>query len=257
MLKIIFLALLSTLAAASNPPSPGGGNGDGEHQTNSADKHADTQTDKRGTPEAPFIIQIQQPPSQDAITPEPKHQGEWYTRSDGLIAAFTGGLFIATTGLWIFTALLWCSTRATAKAIVSNERPWVGLKTNFPPENGIAVGANEIRMVIINIGRTPALKMRVKFIAHVLPKDADWPLPNNRGESPKPLFPDVLDYHPTIAQASETDIKGISDGSLILWVVGRIDYGQNGEYTTTICLRWDISRAPPELVPNKDGNDAI
>jgi hypothetical protein len=36
---------------------------------------------------------------------------EWYAKPDWWIAGFTAALFVATTGLWVFTAMLWHTTR--------------------------------------------------------------------------------------------------------------------------------------------------
>jgi hypothetical protein len=116
----LFLALAyapfmgTAFGQESNSPPPCGGNAQGEHEPPSKEHHEDTQDAQRKTNSTPLAIQIQQAPSQDSVTAETKQEGQWYTRPDWWVAGFTGALFFATVGLWVFTALMW---RATKRAV--------------------------------------------------------------------------------------------------------------------------------------------
>jgi hypothetical protein len=152
---------------------------------------------------------------------------------------------IGTIFLAAFTAAMWWSTRKSVKAIVGNERPWVGLATPHGFE----------RIEIMNFGRTPALQMRAKFCWRVLPIGVQPPAISTENESPKPLFPLRPDYY-AANDLSNTDLADFSAGDKTLWVTGRIDYfdHQGVPHWTTILLRWDIGIA--QLIPHEIGNDA-
>ena len=93
------------------PPTPSSGESQSEHQPSPTEHRENGGPDQRGTPEAPIFFQIQQSPDQKTVAANPKDEGNWYARPDWWVAGFTGALFFATTGLWIFTALLWIATR--------------------------------------------------------------------------------------------------------------------------------------------------
>jgi len=195
MLRPVLIAVLAVfLSAASEPPIPDGGQKQDVHAAQPAEHHDNTQSGERGTPKAPFVVQIQQIESQAVPTPEATYKSNWNS-PEGWTARFTGGLFIATAALWVFTALLWWSTRRTAQAIVQNERPWVGLQTNKPlkplaPDRDISV-----EVMIRNSGCAPALKMRVRFVPCILPKGKVPERPSLNNEPEKALFPNVSDFY--------------------------------------------------------------
>jgi hypothetical protein len=110
-LAMMLLALLGATCSQSYPPPPSSGEPQAEHEANPANKHDNPQSDERGTPEAPLFIQIQQPPNQYTIASYPQSEGDWYTRPDWWMAGFTAALFLSTTGLWVFTGLMWYQIR--------------------------------------------------------------------------------------------------------------------------------------------------
>jgi hypothetical protein len=62
---------------------------------------------------------VNQTESQDSVGDKTRAESQWYASPDWWTAGFTGALFIATTGLWIFTALLW---RTTRQAVIDGEQ---------------------------------------------------------------------------------------------------------------------------------------
>ena len=96
--------------AALYPPTPRSGESQREHESYSAQHHADPQDTQNNAAQGP-LIRTQQSPGQHAATPQPEEKSHWNT-PEGWTAGFTGALFIATAGLWFFTALLWRTTRS-------------------------------------------------------------------------------------------------------------------------------------------------
>src|SRR5579862_4069769 len=121
-LALVVLVLSAATCSKSQPPSPSNGEPKAEHEGTAANKHSDTQT---GQPNAspPITINIYQSPSEYHIATETKGEGHWYTSAEWWTAGFTGLLFVATTGLWIFTALLW---RTTRRAVIDGQQ---GIRT--------------------------------------------------------------------------------------------------------------------------------
>jgi hypothetical protein len=147
---------------------------------------------------------------------------------------------------------------ASAKAVIDNERPWVGLHTvaSSPLKPGINI--QEACVVIKNTGNSPALRMRAAFKGTVLSKGSLPIPPDVMPEAPKPLFPNTLDYyHPfTGFTLSDSDFKRIVGGKRTAWIIGRVEYfdGGNNPHHTSVCCHWNQSRQV--FVPNEHGNDA-
>jgi hypothetical protein len=109
LLALVFVASFGAYSGdRSQRPIPRGGHAEREHESYSSGHHERAQ-DAQGA--APRAIQAQDAPGQDRIGPNPKEESEWYARPDWWIAGATGALFLATTGLWIFTGLMWGATR--------------------------------------------------------------------------------------------------------------------------------------------------
>jgi hypothetical protein len=169
MLIAVFAALMFVfLLVASDQPSPSGGIPQGQHETNPADKRSNAQRDQRGTADAPFFVQLQQPPGHNGVASQTQNEGDWYARPDWWVAGFTGGLVIATSGLWIFTAFLWGST----KRLVS------GSEMTAERQLRAYVFVTQVRVIdpdsdnpsaeimIKNTGQTPAYKVTVEAAAN-------------------------------------------------------------------------------------------
>jgi hypothetical protein len=153
MLKIVIAFLVVLLLGASDPPIPSGGNAQSEGEAQAADKHENSQPNQRGTPEAPFIVQIQ-PPGQNRVAPQSQQERYWYTTSEGWTAAFTLGLFISTTGLWVFTAFLWNTVRRDFDA---THRPKITVRGFQTLTAGSADEDVSVTFLYVNTGDTNAI----------------------------------------------------------------------------------------------------
>jgi len=184
---LISLALM-LCAATSNPPAPSGGDTQAQHQSAASQKHTNTQTSQNALPK-PILIEIDQPPDVKPIATEAKDERQWYAVPDWWVAGFTGLLFTATAGLWIFTGLMWKATtkvaadgenaikaanrsaKAAEGVLAHNEkttrselRAYVGIDLNSetarievsPSDRSISV-----KVLVRNFGRTPAFKLQV------------------------------------------------------------------------------------------------
>lgn len=99
----------------SNSPPPSSGERHGIQQSRPSSEHRDTQPAEQAPENSPIT---QHPRDDSTIRAKAQGESQWNT-PEGWTAIFTGLLFIATTGLWIFTWLLWASTR---KAIRDEEK---------------------------------------------------------------------------------------------------------------------------------------
>ena len=107
-------ALASPTAAGpvwSDPPGPSGGNTQGEHKAAPAEKHGDSNYTINTAPNAPILVKIQHTQEHGPVSAKTESERSWYATPDWWVAGFTGLLFGATAGLWIFTALLWGTTK--------------------------------------------------------------------------------------------------------------------------------------------------
>ena len=104
----------------SQPPPPGRGYAQTEQQSASSNEHHNGDDDKRVAQYTPFVvINLNNSTVHDEVGTKANEESGWYTRPDWWVAFFTGMLFLATVGLWIFTALLW---RTTRRAVVDGEK---------------------------------------------------------------------------------------------------------------------------------------
>src|SRR5262249_46573938 len=138
------------------------------------------------------------------------------------------------------------------------DRPWVGLETIIPKK--FSAGRKiEVWAYIRNSGRSPAIKMQVRFLGYVLPDGQVYPVHPNPSDQPtKLLIPSVIDRYPPFHEkaVSAAEFRGIGKGKLVVWIVGCIKYldGAGKRHTTRVCVRWDRIRR--EFVPHEAGNDA-
>lgn len=103
-------------AQTLNPPVPSDGKGEGHHQKATTQKHQSGHTAYHsGQLFRPQSIVAEQAKSQDAVAPKTENKSYWYANPDWWVAWFTGLLFLATAGLWWFTALMWNETRKLGK----------------------------------------------------------------------------------------------------------------------------------------------
>jgi len=76
---------------------------------------ADNHTDRRPEqPEAVYpstSIKVDDAPRHSTGAGDAKEHGPWQKEPEWWVAIWTFALFVSTTGLWFFTALLWKATR--------------------------------------------------------------------------------------------------------------------------------------------------
>lgn len=192
---LIACALLLTCGATSNPPSPSGGNGQATQSQKAASEHQDSKS-ADAPPQKPSPVIRQQPQDQHGVSTNAQDQSGWYDMPDWWVAIFTGALFMATTGLWLFTALMWNVTRRVANdsedaitaaqrsakaaedAVAKSDellahtrdtsegelRAYVGIDL-LPDTTKIEISHQEqtvrVQVLIRNFGKTPAFKIQV------------------------------------------------------------------------------------------------
>jgi hypothetical protein len=174
-LLMSFLLSTELTIAASNPPAPSCSISDCYHKPQTADKHEYCQDAKRDTSNVPLVIQLQQPTDQRCIATEPKHESTWYRSADWWMVIFSGCLFIATTGLWIYTALMWRTTRTAVKdsakgvdlankTYIATHRPKIVVRGLFMVSpNPSSPNMARLSFLITNTGDTDAEIVEFKF----------------------------------------------------------------------------------------------
>jgi hypothetical protein len=159
-----------------------------------------------------------------------------HENGEAIIAVFTIVLSFSTIGLWISTYSLWSATKAA-------DRPWVGPFTvrskQLEPGNQI-----NAEIVILNTGRTPALRMRVAHDGVILEKGVEPAQPNLAHRIPKALFPGAHDFYRPFEgrdPLSQADFDGIVRGTRVAWIIAHIEYFdmEGGCHHTNVCTRWD------------------
>ena len=114
MRKALSIALLGILlSGALYPQSARSGEVQHQNKVQPANHNGEVK-DTQDTGRVPTTIQIEQPINQHTVADQPENKDKWYARPDWWIATFTAALFLATTGLWIFTAFMWLATRRIA-----------------------------------------------------------------------------------------------------------------------------------------------
>jgi hypothetical protein len=108
--------LMNQLVPPSQPPIPRGGEPQQQQQTAPSDEHSGSQGTERGTEDRPlFVVRLDDPKNHHEVAANTEDERRWYASPDWWVAIFTGLLFIATSALWIFTWLLWRTTRTAVR----------------------------------------------------------------------------------------------------------------------------------------------
>jgi hypothetical protein len=212
--SLIFEAIRPGTLVPLNTPPPSGRDAQTERDAYSTEHHGDRQTAQQNPSNPPALLDNQQSQNQDAIATHPKHQGEGNPNPEWWVAFWTCALFLTTTGLWVFTALLWWTTRravnegqeaitaantsATAATRTADAmegtaqrqlRAYVGIKTisfeigsdigpDYKPVSAEARGYVHRDFIVstaFNFGMTPAY--RVSLFAYVEPTEFPDRLP--------------------------------------------------------------------------------
>ncbi len=269
--RLLILPLVLLAAASSDRPAPRGGDTERERQTNTANHHRHTQAAQHSAQPAPFVISAQQQaPSENRIAPESQYEGAWYARPDWWIAGFTFALFLATGGLWIFTALLWCETRGAgelnrrslriarrsldqARATSAHElRAYVFVYyTRVKPKESSDKSDRFVRFKYANSGKTPAKNVRVSARAIQVAAGSAVNLTN----LPEASLMGPLGPEDERSRDVDIEVRNGSEGAET-HLYGRIDYEDefSRERWTTFHT-WSDHTTGKTMHTAKDGND--
>jgi hypothetical protein len=138
---------------ALNPPTPSSRNAQGEPEAHPAEHHDRGQDAQRNSPDTPTPFDYQQATNQNAVAAQPQSQGEGKASAEWWIAFWTFALFLATTGLWFFTALLWWATR---KALIEGQEAINAAKSSAKA----AIEANKINQRLLVYTNRPKIRVR-------------------------------------------------------------------------------------------------
>jgi hypothetical protein len=241
-------------------------------QTSGGDKPADypashSDANQRGTKDVPLIVEILPTLETETVANEKKKENDEKAAIDRKVASETQRIADYTWRLSLFTLFLlvvagvqaclfvWQlilikrsardatiaaeAATANAKAVVENQRPFVGPITTSTNNTAFAVGCGyrKFYVLITNSGRSPAQRMKVIFKGKI--RSRDWTPrfpPDPAKEPPKTLFPGVLDWYCPFANTpgiTQDQFDKINNETDRMWVIGRIEYfdncGQVGE----------------------------
>jgi hypothetical protein len=179
MLKAIVLGLLIVFSATcvqSQQPSPSDRKTTSKNQQIPAAQQQPAADDKRGTKDAPLIIEMTNPPSGDAITTEIKKNRANQAAEDGRSLIFNA-LLVAVgflqAGALIFTIFVTnkAANAATVAAdvakdtLIATQRPWVFVKLQLG-QRGLFFNMNEANLDLVfllkNTGNSPAVAVRIE-----------------------------------------------------------------------------------------------
>lgn len=259
MLRIGTLIFLAVFLAAAVPipnlkpsyvPPPSRGDAQTEHQKYAQEKGHNGDDNERGTAKAPLIIQIQQPESQQEVATETEEQGGWYANPDWWVAAFTGALFIVTAGLWIFTALLWDSTRKDFRAA---HRPRLEVSRVRLADFG-AGQTIRAKFVVSNTGTGTGQCIGGFAKLDRLPEKMPVPFYANRTDDiqVRRYMPGATDEFTASSSWTDNGDCGHSDGTSLYLIGYLVCKDSIGTITTYFCRRHDPESMSFSAVENSD-----
>jgi hypothetical protein len=257
-----------------NRPSAGSLYAKQQNETDSAADHENAQN-RQYEPKSPRDSEYTQFGNRRGAGADTQEEGDWYTKPDWWVAGFTGALFFATFGLWIFTGLLWQATKTAvmdeSEAIrlskgqfVATNRPFVFLKeikTIFdrPPDDHPQSGSGQLMAkmgmthhpirswtllpIWENSGNTPTKSLIVNFCCHELKNEL--PLDNILPDTGRPSR-SLIGPHSSITSEGKTLdgalINRLRDGQdCFIYVWGWAEYNDEFEGTerhrTEFCFR--------------------
>jgi hypothetical protein len=188
-----------------NPPSPASGESRYERNSSAEHEHRNGEAAQRKTQEPSPGIPAQEPQHQKAVGTQTKHKSEGDSGAEWWLAFWTFWLFIATTGLWFFTGLMWLATRRAvsegqqaiaaartsaeatqsqattmARMLTASHRAWIKIEISLGDQplifddNGVSTS---VQIIMRNVGSAPALHVTPHAWLVVSNSDPDsWPV---------------------------------------------------------------------------------
>jgi len=238
---IILLALSLAGTALSQPPAPAPSERGQEPQSQTANTQLQPAGDHQAT-KPPPVTTVEQPKAQDTHSePAPdtnnrdnKSSGKWGLSAEKWIALFTGGLFVVTFSLAVFTGFLACYTaklwRSTSRLVTGSEetakrqlRAYIFIHDNKMDFKG---GIGNFHIIFKNCGQTPAYNvttcMRIFLEDYPLVVD----LPPAIETTGRPVGPGTIQ---TIFERTNKPLTDQEHGDIIaarkaIYVYGSISY---------------------------------
>jgi len=196
-----------------------------------------SQPDKRGTEETPFIIKVLPTKDSEQKTAADERREAEKASNDALLALFTERLVWATIALSVigFFQLIvfgWQGFQlyCTVNSFLGSERAFVKMSHPAP---GIArepsTGRFRFKIGIKNFGRTPATISDVLLNRLVLPKGSALPgePPYERQDGPIPkafLVADEEMFYERNYQITPAEMIAVNDHHYDLYLIGYVDY---------------------------------
>lgn len=212
---ILFTAIFSLNVCAQSPS-----------QTSPKAKSAKekTETDMRGTEQLPIFVKVK-PPEIDEKEGEEKAKTDWWSKTDWFLVSV--GILQLIVFAW--QAMCLRQTVKTMKDTANRQlRAYVGVeKLSISPDKE-KPGQNKIDTTIINTGQTPAYDVkhwqRFKVIPFP-PSELTFPLEKPEHLSKGMIGPGHKTYkHEKILADTNYYQSGIMDGTMVMYVWGKIEY---------------------------------
>lgn len=178
----IFLAIGVATIAWSQSPALSGANAEARGETTTTQHHEDSRDSQGAAHDISVVISSAERQPQDEVGAKSKREGDWYAMPDWWVAGFTGALFLATLGLWIFTALLWSATRRAVidgveniklakDEFVATHRPKLVVRNVFSLVTDPKEATIVVNYTVANIGGGPCwmteCRVKVELISDV------------------------------------------------------------------------------------------
>lgn len=212
------------MGASPDRPAPSGGDAEANHQADAGQSQDAAQGLKAEPKTAPPLLDVDAE-NEDGVAPDGKGEGHWYANADWWVAGFTGALFGATLGLWIFTWLLWGATKkAVNHASVSSQKELRAYIAVYPMGVAQLIGSTEAlgQVRVQNVGRTPARNVTVIVQAAFGDRGRDdFPI-KDAGQSDRSIQPgaDLLQ-----GSRDRLDVGKIMSGAgIYIFVWGEVRY---------------------------------
>ena len=263
MVAVLFSACVA--GAASNPPAPAARQSSRQEQKQPAEQKKETDSDKRGTKDAPLVVEMITARNGEETTTQQAAYDHEKTFNEKLIAYGTVGLAIITAFLAWFTFRLW---KATGKLVLGAESTAERQLRAYLLNNNDEVmehngGRVKVTVRIKNFGQTPAHKMRSWLFVgfYKFPLDVPLDQPDYVKGSLSPLGPTAIITQSVELPAplNHTEIKAILKGEGAIYVSGELFYSDVfdiGRFTKFRYVSTGSDFEHCKLVICNEGNEA-